>query len=149
MTNEDNKRHDSHNPRAVQGCFLLYQLFFYVCSTFPSPNAILYSQAARSGFWPAKFQKRIFFYEENYYLYDLNRGVRGKCSWISSEKGFFQTYIDNYEAGRACDPAERGAGFWQDSSKRGGCSPDPCSGGGRGGIGAFHYSGAAASGYPV
>ena len=96
-----------------------------------------------------QISEKDFFYGENYYLYDLNRGVRGKCSWFSSEEGFFQTYIDDYEAGRACDPAERGAGFWQDSSKKGGCSPDPCSGGDRGRIGVFHYSGAAASGYPV
>lgn len=31
----------------------------------------------------------------------------------------FQTYIDNYEACRACDPAERASGFWQDGSERG------------------------------
>ena len=84
----------------------------------------------------AKFQKRIFFYGENYYLYNLNRGVRGKCSWISSEEGVFQTYIDYYEAGGAGDPAERAAGFWQNGPEEGGCSPDSCSGGGRGRSGA-------------
>ena len=35
------------------------------------------------------------------------------------KKWFFQTYIDNYEACRACDPAERASSFWQDGSERG------------------------------
>ena len=65
------------------------------------------------------FRKGFFFYGENYYLYNLNRGVRGKCSWVSSEEGFFQTYIDYYEAGGAGDPAKRAAGFWQNSPEGG------------------------------
>ncbi len=77
MTNEDNKRHNSHNPRAVQGCFLLYQLFFYACSTFPSPNAILYSQAAQSGFWPAKFRNG-FFSMERIITYTISTGESGQ-----------------------------------------------------------------------
>lgn len=106
---------------------ILYQLFFYANSTIPSQNAILYPQAISLLSQPVKFQKRIF-YAENYHLYDLTRRFWKFYSRFSSEKWFFQTYIDDYEACGACNPAERGAGFWQDGSARGGCSSDPCSG---------------------
>ena len=77
-----------------------------------------YTIPAGRAFWllACQISEKDFFYGENYYLYDLNRGVRGKCSWISSEEGFFQTYIDYYEAGGAGDPDERAAGFWQNGA---------------------------------
>ena len=87
---------------------------------------------------------------ERIITYTISTGESGEnVLGFLRKKGFSKHILTTMKAGGAGDPAERAAGFWQNGPEGGGCSPDPCSGRDRGRIGVFHYSGAAASGYPV
>ena len=77
MTNEDNKRHKSHNPRAVQGCFLLYQLFFMPNRHFHS-QMLYYTRRPRNlAFGLLNFRKG-FFSMERIITYTISTGESGE-----------------------------------------------------------------------